>query len=80
MTLSRYLTYRCRVSIGHLLSAFGSAIAAAWVGALSVLMTVGCSQSLHPLSALPRKRLAALVLRAGERQKSTVFPCLSTAL
>ena len=37
------------------------------VGALSVLMTVGFSQSFKLLSALPRKRFAADVLRVGER-------------
>jgi hypothetical protein len=30
-------------------------------------MTEGFSQSLRPVNALPRKRLAAAVLRVGER-------------
>ena len=36
-------------------------------GALSVLSTSGCSHSFNPLSALPRNRFAALVLRVAER-------------
>ena len=35
------------------------------MGALSVLMTVGCSQSFKPRSALPRKRLAEEALGRG---------------
>jgi hypothetical protein len=36
-------------------------------GALSVLITVGFSQSFKPFRALPRKRFAALAFRVGER-------------
>ena len=42
-------------------------MAAAQVGALSVLSTSGCSHFFNPLSALPRNRFAALVLRVTER-------------
>ena len=42
-------------------------MAAAYVGALSVFSTSGCSQSFNPFSALPRNRFAALVLRVAER-------------
>ena len=49
-------------------------MAAAWVGALSVLSTSGSSQSFHPFTALPRNRFTALVLRVAERQKSIVLP------
>ena len=52
---------------------------AAQDGARSVLSTSGCSHTFNPLSALPRNRFAAFVLRVTERQKSMVFPSLPSA-
>jgi len=49
------------------------------IGALSVLITRECTLAFIPLRALPKNRLAALIVRVGERKKSIVCPCLSIA-
>lgn len=56
-----------QLSFGSLPSRLSSARAAAYVGALSVLMIVGCCQSLSPFRAFPRKRFVACVFRVGDR-------------
>ena len=79
LILVKSFTSRWDVFSGHLSSTFKAEVAISYGGVLSVLMISGFSRACSPINAWRRKRFAALSFRAGERWKSIVFPCRSSA-